>query len=212
LYIYISFSENTFSKKDYLFGAVILGISSSIKNEGLIVSLGLFLILNFIFIKYFFFNYKKNISYLFIVSLIFLVISFFPILLSMYLKSISITKDQSTWEILKFSNFFDYKIIISKIPIITKAFLLNMAQHYLIIFIMFVVFFFKYSLKFLQKPVFQLCIYLLIFFITYIYALYLATSYDLSWHLATSIDRIIYHFCGISVCMIFLILNSDNKK
>ena len=105
LYIYISFSENTFSKKDYLFGAVILGISSSIKNEGLIVSLGLFSILNFIFIKYFFFNYKKNISYLFIVSLIFLVISFFPILLSMYLKSISITKDQSTWEFLKLLSY-----------------------------------------------------------------------------------------------------------
>jgi len=212
LYLYISFSKKIFSKQDYLFGVSILAFGSSIKNEGLIISLGLYFILNFIFLKYFYFKFKKNISYLSICFIIFIAISFFPLFLSMYLKSVHISPDQSTWEILKFSNFFDYKIIISKILIITKALFYHIARHYLIIFIMFVVIFFKYSHKFFQKPVFKLFIYLLFFFIIYIYTLYLATSYDLSWHLATSIDRIIYHFCGIFVCMIFLILNSDNKN
>jgi len=212
LYLYISFSKKVFSKEDYLFGVSILAFGSSIKNEGLIISLGLYFILNFIFLKYFYFKFKKNISYLSICFIIFIAISFFPLFLSLYLKKVHINPDPSILEILKFSNFFDYKIIILKIPIITKAFLLNIAQHYLIIFVMLVIFIFKYSFKFFQKPVFKLFIYLICFFVIYIYTLYLATSWDLPWHLATSIDRIIYHFCGIFVCMIFLILNSDNKN
>ena len=211
LYLYISFSKKNFSKEDYLFGVSILAFGSSIKNEGLIISLGLYFILNFIFLKYFYLNFKKNISYLSICFLIFVAISLFPLFLSMYLKSIHFSPDQSIWEVLKFSNFFDLKIIFIKIPIITKSLFLNLLQYYLIFFILSVVFVFKFSSKFIQRPLLELLIYLSIFFIIYIYSLYLASSWDLSWHLATSLDRIIYHFCGLFVCMIFLILNSDIK-
>ena len=211
LYLYISFSKKFFSKEDYLFGVSILAFSSSIKNEGLIISLGIYFILNFIFLKYFFFKFKKNISYLSICFIIFVAISLFPLFLSMYLKIVHISPDQSIFEVLKFSNFFDLKIIVTKIPIITKSLFFNLLKYYLIFFILFAVLVFKFSSKFIQRPVFELLIYLLIFFMIYIYSLYLASSWDLSWHLATSLDRIIYHFCGLFVCMIFLILNSDPK-
>jgi hypothetical protein len=211
LYLYISFSNKFFSKEDYLFGIVMLAFGSSIKNEGLIISLGLYFILNFIFLKYFYFKFKKNISYLSICFIIFIAISFFPLFLSMYLKSVHISPDQSIWEVLKFSNFFELKIVVTKIMIITKSLLLNLSKYYLIFFILSAVIVFKFSFKFIQQPVFKLLIYLSIFFIIYIYSLYLASSWDLSWHLATSLNRIIYHFCGLFVCMIFLILNSDAK-
>ncbi len=213
LYIYLSINNETFNKKDYFFGIVILGISSSIKNEGFVISTAVFFILNLYFYLFFKKKFTDNLNILIVNSLIFLIIIFIPILLSFYLESLKITvSSENIADFINVSNLFKIDLHIERFYLIFRYFLINCYYNLEIFFPLLLILLYKLSLSFIRSKLFILFIGFSLFFVIYLYSLYIVTAFPLEWHLSTSFNRIFFQFIGIFSSFAFLIINYKEKS
>ena len=212
LYTYISFSENNFSKKDYLFGILSLAICSSIKNDGYVISFGAIVIVNFIFFINYLYKFKQNFYFIFFSNFIYLIVASFPILISLYIKSNLESVVESTISYIVFSNLLEFNELLFRSKLILTYLFRTTLQNIDVFFTLLIIFIYKFSYEILKKPIVQLIFLFGIFFVTYIFLLYIVTGFPFEWHLVTSFDRIYYHFMGIFCVLCLLLLNVDNQK
>lgn len=211
-YIFLSFLNNSFSKKDYFFGCLCLGILPSIKNEGLIISAAIFFILNFIFFMNFNEVYKKNMRSILYNTLIYFIILISPIIIFKYLNSIIIDEPSAIENYFSISNILNFQLIIERVPLITKYFIRSLAENILIILVLLPLFIYNLIVSKKLNILVQLSILLGLFCLIYIFSIYFATKSDLKWHLVTSINRIFFPFTGVMVSLCYLFNNYNEKK
>jgi len=220
IYIFLSFVDNIFYKKDYFFGCVCLGFLSSMKNEGLILSFGLLLVLNLIFLLNSYQLFKKNIRIIVISIVVFVVISILPLLLYKYFQLFT-GFDHEVFVAKSFfsiSNLINLQILKDRFPLITVSFLGVLIENRLIIFALILLiisnmFFSKTFFK-TSNILLQILILISLFCIFYIYTIYLTTNMEINWHLNTSLNRIFFPFTGIicSLCFLFCNFSKETKK
>lgn len=208
-YGFLSFANGKFFFKDYFFSCFSLGILSSIKNEGLIISIAILLITNFIFLLNFFNLYKKNFKIILLCNIFFIVISLSPLIIFKFLQ-LFVNENNV------FSMFFELSNLINiqweKFQMITKYFILALIENRVIGIIILPLVFFNilYTKKF--NIILQFIFLITIFCLVYIFIIYLLTKMPLEWHLVTSLNRIFFPFTGIISSLCFLILNYDYNK
>jgi hypothetical protein len=210
IYIILSFIDNIFYKKDYFFGCLCLGILSSIKNEGLVLSICLIFILNFLFLINYYQIYKKNFLAIMFSNICFITMATLPLILLEYLESV--LKITITYDIFSAMNLTSLELLKARFPVISKYFFLALIENRVIflaiLFIFFVNIFFLIKLNFFL----QLLILIILFCLFYIYGIYFTTNYPLEWHLITSINRIFFPFTGIICGLCFLFCNHQSKR
>lgn len=208
-YGFLSFANGKFFFKDYFFSCFSLGILSSIKNEGLIISIAILLITNFIFLLNFFNLYKKNFKIILLCNIFFIVISLSPLIIFKFLQ-LFVNENNV------FSMFFELSNLINiqweRFQMITKYFILALIENRVIGIIILPLVFFNilYTKKF--NIILQFIFLITIFCLVYIFIIYLLTKMPLEWHLVTSLNRIFFPFTGIISSLCFLILNYDYNK
>jgi hypothetical protein len=213
LYMYSSIISRTFSKQDYFLGLVILGTSSSIKNEGFVISVLVFFMLNFHFYLFFRKKFLENSKILIINFLIFLIIIFIPVLLSIYLESIKIIHStENISDYINTSNLIKIDMHVDRFYLIMRYFLVNCYYNLEILFPLFLILLNKLSIAFIRSKLFILFLFFSVFFVIYLYSLYIVTAFPFEWHLATSFNRVFFQFIGIFSLFAFLILNYKEKE
>ena len=212
LYMYSSITSSTFSKKDYFLGLLFLGTSSSIKNEGLVISTLLFFMINFYFYLFFRKKFLDNYKILIKNFFIFFIIIFIPILLSIYLESIkSLNSNENISDFINVSNLIKIDIHADRFYLIMRYFFLNCYYNLEILFPLFLILLNKLSITFIRSKLFILFLAFSVLFFIYLYSLYIVTAFPFEWHLATSFNRIFFQFIGIFSLFAFLILNYETK-
>ena len=213
LYIYLSMIGDTFSRQDYFFGLLILAISSSIKNEGFVISILLYFLLNIHFYLFFRQKFLENFKILIINFLIFIIILFIPVLLSIYLESIKITNSSDNISnYIDISNLIKIDMHIERFYLIMRYFFVNCYYNLEILFPLFLILLNKLSIAFIRSKLFILFLLFSLLFFIYVYSLYLVTAFPFEWHLATSFNRVFFQFIGIFSLFAFLILNYKAKN
>ncbi len=212
LYMYSSISSNTFSKQDYFLGLIFLGTSSSIKNEGFVISTLLFFMINFYFYLFFRKKFLDNTKILITNFLIFFIIIFIPVLLSIYLEGIkSLHSNENISDFINVSNLIKLDIHVDRFYLIMKYFFVNCYYNLEILFPLFLILVNKLSIAFIRSKLFILFSLFSVLFVFYLYSLYIVTAFPFEWHLATSFNRIFFQFIGIFSLFAFLILNYKAK-
>jgi len=211
-YGFLSFANGKFFLKDYFFSCFSLGMLSSIKNEGLIISIAIILIINFIFLFNFFNLYKKNLKNILFCNIFFLIISFFSFIVYTYLRLYYVDRINIFSEFFTLSNLTNN--LWEKFLMITKYFYLALVQNRVIGTMILILVFLNiyYSKKF--NIILQFIFLTTIFCLVYIFTIYLLSKMPLEWHLQTSLSRIFFPFTGIMSSLCFLILNyhyNNNK-
>lgn len=213
LYMYLSIISYTFSKRDYFFGLVFLGISSSIKNEGFVILIPVFFMLHFFFYLFFKKKFIDNSKFLIINFCIFLLIIFFPILLSIYLEGIkNMPSKENISDFINVSNLTKLDIHVDRFYLIMRYFIVNCYYNLEILLPLILILLKKLSLSFIRSKLFILFLLFSVFFVIYLYSLYIVTEFPFEWHLATSFNRVFFQFIGIFSSFVFLILNYKAKN
>lgn len=212
LYMYSSIRNYVFSKQDYFLGLVFLGISSSIKNEGLVISTLVFFMLNFYFYLFFRKKFLDNSKVLIINFLVFIIITCIPVLLSIYLESIkTLNSNENISDFINISNLIKLDVHLDRFYLIMRYFFINCYYNLEILFPLFLILINKLSISFIRSKLFIIFLLFSVLFIIYLYSLYIVTAFPFEWHLATSFNRVFFQFIGIFSLFAFLILNYKVK-
>lgn len=212
VYIFLSFINNNFNQKDYIFGCFCLGLLSSIKNEGLVISFCLLLILNFIFFINYYHLYKKNFKIIIYSNILFFVIAILPLIFLKYLELVlKIEVDSATSVFFSYGNLIDLENLKARFPIITSHLIQTLITNRTIVMVFLLIIFVNIFLSEIPKIIYQFLFLVVAFSIFYIYAIYFATKLPFEWHLATSIDRIFFPFTGIISGLCFILCNHLKK-
>lgn len=210
-YLYLSFRNKKFFKKDFLFSCICLGILSSIKTEGLVISFGIMFIMNLYFLYCCNIQYRENFKVIIFCNLIFVLISIFPVLLGQYLQLLIGTTNYST-KFFQPQNLLSFGIISERIPLIFEFIYLalkeNRAPGLLFGILILINFFITRKINNILKLIFVMSV----FFFSYIILIYLVSNFPLEWHLQTSLNRIFYPYTGLIFSFYFLIINYDYKN
>ena len=205
-YLNLSFRNKKFLKKNFLFSCICLGILSSIKTEGLVISFGIISIMNFYFLYYFNGLFRENLKNIILYNFIFILISIFPLLLSQYLQII-IGKTHYSAKFFEPHYLLSFDVIMDRFPLIFKYIYYSLSENrvpgLLFGILILINLFVTRKINNLLKLIFIMSI----FFLLYIILIYLVSKFPLEWHLQTSLNRIFYPYTGLIFSFCFLIIN-----
>ena len=109
-------------------------------------------------------------------------------------------------------NLIDFEIHSQRLYPIIIFFFYNVYYNLEILLPLLIIILSKFSLALVKSKEFLLFLIFFTFFIFYIYALYISTAFPFDWHLATSFDRIFFHFMGIFSIFLYIFYFYENKN
>ena len=210
-YLFLSFRNKEFFKKNLFFSCICFGILSSIKTEGLVISFSIILIMNMYFLYYFNIIFFKNLKNIIICYFAYFLIAISPILLNQYLQ-ITIGETDYMDKFFEPSYLLSLDIILERIPLIFKYIYLSLVENRVPGLLFGVLILINLILTKKINNLLKLIFMFSIFFLLYIVLIYLVSKFPLEWHLGTSLNRIFYPYTGIIFSFCFLIINYDYGK
>ena len=210
-YLFLSFRSKKFFKKNFLFSCICLGILSSIKNEGLVISFGIISIMNVHFLYNFNTLFRENLKNIILYNFVFILISISPFLLNHYLQ---ITIGETKY----FNKFFEphyllsFDVIMDRLPLIFKYIYLALVENRVPGLLFGILILINLFVTRKINNLLKLISIMSIFFFLYIILIYLVSKFPLDWHLATSLNRIFYPYTGLIFSFCFLIINYNYDK
>jgi hypothetical protein len=163
-----------------------------------------FIILSLIFNIHFKQERKKRIIFIALYCIVFLL---FIVTKIYFLGSFKFTENLSLYEFLV---NFDFFIIVNKIILIFKYFLISFLKHPMWILIILSLIFLAKQKNYLQNNIFFITFLILAF--GFIISVYIFTKFDLQWLLPVSLSRLVFPLSGFTIYLVLEVLKIYKKK